>query len=156
MSMWMTTRSTPTTCRGRVFQMSKNGYMASASWVLTSVLGLVLPSSGAVSPATVSSLATMPRPGPSHPHPSRVAQVLTACELHCGCGRGWCRTPGTTRGALVRVRCCDGRTLSMSCCSDTTGPLRPGGCRTIRTCSVSGSACWPSRRRPGPLVRVRP
>ena len=34
----------------RVFQMSNNGYIASVSWVLASVLGLVLPSSGAVSP----------------------------------------------------------------------------------------------------------
>ena len=34
-----------------VLQMSNNGYIASASWVITSVLGLVLPSLGAVSPA---------------------------------------------------------------------------------------------------------
>ena len=37
--------------------MSNNGYIASASWVLASVLGLVLPSSGAVSPAVELPLA---------------------------------------------------------------------------------------------------
>ena len=35
----------------RVFQMSNNGYIASVSWVLAPVLGLVPPSSGAVSPS---------------------------------------------------------------------------------------------------------
>ena len=36
-----------------VFQMSNNGYKANLGWLLASVIGLVLPSAGAVSPATV-------------------------------------------------------------------------------------------------------
>ena len=46
--------------RLRVIQMSNNGYTASLSWVLTAVLGLVLPSSGAVSPAVDSPPASAP------------------------------------------------------------------------------------------------
>ena len=37
----------------RVLQMSNNGYKANLGWLLASVIGLVLPSAGAVSPATV-------------------------------------------------------------------------------------------------------
>ena len=36
-----------------VLQMSNNGYKANLGWLLASVIGLVLPSAGAVSPATV-------------------------------------------------------------------------------------------------------
>ena len=35
------------------FNMSNNGYKANLGWLLASVIGLVLPSAGAVSPATV-------------------------------------------------------------------------------------------------------
>ena len=43
-----------------VFQMSNNGYRARLSWPCSPVLGLVLPSSGAVSPATARSPASAP------------------------------------------------------------------------------------------------
>ena len=65
--------------------MSNNGYMASVSWVLTSGLGLVLHSSGAVSPATVSLLASAA--------PSRsVTSSPTASDSHAAT-----RSGGNTR-----------------------------------------------------------
>ena len=60
-----------------VFQMSNNGYIASASWVLASILDLVLPSFRAVSPATELPTA---RAAPS----GSVASSLTASSASLG------------------------------------------------------------------------
>ena len=69
----------------RVFQMSNNGYSARLSWPCSPVLGLVLPSSGAVSPAMESPLASAPpsRSMTSSPTASRASfcRLRTAFSL---------------------------------------------------------------------------
>ena len=82
----------------------------------------------------------LPRPGALHPRLPRVAQVSADCELHCRYGRDERRSPDSPIPVHDRGLRSPHRSLSRSCCWDTTGRLPRSECRTSWPCTGSGPA----------------
>ena len=86
----------------RVFQIGNGGHIPDRSQACTNATGLVLPSSGAVSPARRETAGQrFPVRGASHSRLPRVARVSADCELRFRSGRGLPRSWGTSSGPLV-------------------------------------------------------
>ena len=131
--------------------MGNNGYRANWSWLLTSVIGLVLPSAGAVSPAMVSSLASASpsRSVTSSPTASqRQFKQVASCVPVTVVDNAAIGTVPFPCTAEVSVH--DSASGAGLAAGKPLVGFQNAGAVPSWPCTVSGPADWTLRRRPAP------